>query len=66
MSTHTLTTFPAFHAKRLMGGVCTAALAFGLSHSAVAQVEITDARTAPVTTDDEGNDVTITSAGSVT
>ncbi len=52
--------------SRYLGTACSAALILGWGTLAAAQVTISDARTAPVDTDSEGDDVIIDTTGSVT
>ncbi len=51
---------------RFMSGACSTALIFGWSAIATAQVTISDARTNPIDTQTEGDDVIIDTQGSVT
>lgn len=65
MSTQYKTSFLPLRATRLLAGTCSAALAFGFSQVAFAQTAVTDAVTAPVNTNDEGGNISISSTGSV-
>lgn len=52
--------------SRFLGSACSAAMILGWSSLAVAQVTISDERTAPIDTTTEGDDVIIDSTGTVT
>lgn len=53
-------------ASRFLGSACSAAMILGWGSLASAQVTISDARTAPIDTTTEGDDVVIDTDGSVT